>query len=529
MGCCVFLPLSLCSFYSHHAYIPRGRSAPPTSKINKEEETASFWRSQANATLFERLKKTTNTNVAKNVILFLGDGMSIATLAAARTLLGQRDNKQGEETQLSFEKFPFTGLSKTYCVNRQVADSACSATAYLCGVKANDATIGVTAAVHYKNCNEMNNEANHVHSIAHLSQLKGKRTGVVTTTRVTHASPAGVYAHTAFRDWESDSDVAKDGETAATCPDIAQQLIHGSTGKNLNVIFGGGRSTFLPKVQMDEDYNHGWRSDGRNLIDEWKKDKSYNKHQYVHNSCGLQNIPDDTEYALGLFSSSHMDFNLERNKAQQPSLAEMTVKAIKLLSQGDKGYFLFVEGGLIDHAHHATLAQKALDETIEFHKAVQAAVDNTDESNTLIVVTSDHAHTMTLNGYPDRGNNILGLGGKGSDNIPYTTLSYANGPGATANRADLPNQDFREVNFKYPSYVPLPSETHGGEDVGIFARGPWAHLLVGVTEQNVIAHVLKYASCVGPENEQCLAISLKVYATFTFVISVIYLNFDFCA
>ncbi|KAB0803633.1 hypothetical protein PPYR_00603 [Photinus pyralis] len=484
----------------NHDYVGRGKSTK-SGAYSSEETTASFWRSQANATLFERLKKTANTNLAKNVIMFLGDGMSITTIAAARALLGQRDKKPGEETQLSFEKFPFVGLSKTYCVDRQVADSACSATAYLCGVKANEATIGVTAAVKLGYCKEMNNETNHVPSIAHLFQMKGKKTGIVTTTRITHASPAGVYAHTAHRDWEADSHMPD----AKNCKDIALQLIHGETGKNLNVIFGGGRAYFIPKGQSDNDQQPGVRLDSRDLIKEWKEQKGNAKHEYVHDLPGLKGLQHDTEYVLGLFSSDHMDYNLDRNKNVQPSLAEMTVKAIRLLSQGEKGYFLFVEGGRIDQAHHATLAHKALDETIEFQKAVQAAVDITGESETLIVVTSDHAHTMTLNGYPERGNNILGIGGKGKDKLPYTTLSYANGPGehGDGKRPDLTNADLNNPNFKYPSYVPLKDETHGGEDVAIFARGPWAHLLVGVTEQNVIAHVMKYASCVGPEGEPC--------------------------
>lgn len=85
-------------------------------------------------------------------------------------------------------------------------------------------------------------------------------------------------------------------------------------------------------------------------------------------------------------------------------------------------------GGRIDHGHHATLAQKALDETVEFSKAIQKAVDLTDQRDTLIVVTSDHAHTMSFSGYPQRDNNIFGMAGTGRDDLPYASLSYANGP-----------------------------------------------------------------------------------------------------
>lgn len=107
----------------------------------------------------------------------------------------------------------------------------------------------------------------------------------------------------------------------------------------------------------------------------------------------------------------------------------MTEKAIKILQKEKNGFFLFVEGGEIDFGHHANLAHKALDETVEFAKAIQKAADLTSEEDTLIVVTADHAHTMSMSGYPARGNDILGLYGKGKDGLPYATLSYANGPG----------------------------------------------------------------------------------------------------
>lgn len=116
---------------------------------------------------------------------------------------------------------------QTYCVDRQVADSACSATAYLCGVKANYATLGVTGSVKRKDCNAMRNTTNHVLSLAHWAQDAGKASGIVTTTRITHASPGGTYAHTADRDWEADAHVVKDGWDPEQCEDIASQLVNG--------------------------------------------------------------------------------------------------------------------------------------------------------------------------------------------------------------------------------------------------------------------------------------------------------------
>ncbi|KAF5280050.1 hypothetical protein FQR65_LT03305 [Abscondita terminalis] len=484
------------SIHYHPRVHNRKHLAKP--KVPSEEQNATFWLNKSKVTLAERLQRTTNKNTAKNIILFIGDGMSITTLAAARTHLGQRNNRPGEETFLSFEKFPYTGLSKTYCVDSQVADSACSSIAYLCGVKGNDGTIGVSAAVEPDDCSAMNNKENHVYSLSYLAQSAGKRTGTVTTTRITHASPAGTYAHTANRDWESDTDVEEDDEDPQKCIDIAQQLIYGETGKNLNVIFGGGRSNFLPNSIRDEDGHRGSRNDDRHLINEWSNLKKETKHKYIHNLTELQNLALDTEYVLGLFNSDHLDYNLERDTLKQPSLQEMTEKAIKLLSQSEQGYFLFVEGGRIDHAHHSTKARKALDETIELHKAVEAAAKMTNEEDTLIVVTSDHSHTMTLNGYPERGVDVLGIGGKGKDKLPYTTLSYANGvKGIVGSRPDISNDDFGDIDYKYPSLVLLSKETHAGEDVAIFAKGPWAHLFTGVTEQNAIPYIISYASCIG--------------------------------
>ncbi|KAJ8936806.1 hypothetical protein NQ318_003051 [Aromia moschata] len=455
---------------------PNRRVNSRSLKEMEEERDKAFWQNKAVVAVKERLHRKINQKTAKNVILFLGDGMSIPTIAAARVYMG------GEEKQLAFEKFPYTGLSKTYCVDHQTADSACSATAYLGGVKANLGTIGVSAAVNKKNCTAMNNPDNRVHSIARYFQLKGKKTGVVTTTRVTHASPAAVYAHTADRHWESDTSVAKTGLDPNACEDIAHQLIFGETGRNLQVIMGGGRKNLLPSDVIDEEGHPGHRSDRVNLIEEWKKQKKALgvKYEYVWNREQLLNVSNDTEYLLGLFENGHMKYNVDRNRDTEPSLEEMTETAIRLLQNGDQGYFLFVEGGRIDTAHHDTWAHKAIDETAEFSKAVQKAVEMTDEEETLIVVTSDHAHTMSYAGYAQRGSDVFGYAGMASDSNLYTILNYANGPGykavADGSRYVPSAEEMNQVGFKWPSTSPLKSETHGADDVGVFAKGPWAHL-----------------------------------------------------
>uniref|UniRef100_A0A6P7GCX8 alkaline phosphatase n=1 Tax=Diabrotica virgifera virgifera TaxID=50390 RepID=A0A6P7GCX8_DIAVI len=465
------------------------------------EKDKQFWYRKAASAIQDRLARKINQNIAKNVILFLGDGMSIPTISATRVYIG------GEEQQLSFEKFPYTGFSKTYCVDHQTADSACSATAYLGGVKGNRGTVGVTAAVNKSNCTAMNDPNNHVESIARLFQLKNKRTGLVTTTRVTHASPAGVYAHTANRHWESDTDVLDDHENPKECEDIAHQLVFGETGKNLNVILGGGRKKFIPAYVKDEEGKRGHRSDHLDLIRLWMEQKETMKasYEYVWNKEQLLNLRNDTEYLLGLFEPNHMPYNLERDNETDPSLEEMTEAAIEVLQRGPEGYFLFVEGGKIDKAHHASAPHKALDETAEFAKAVQRAVELTNEEDTLIVVTADHAHTMSYAGYAKRGSDVFGYGGIANDDDYYTILSYANGPGYKSRKNKkryVPSEgDLENNEFQWPSLAPLVKETHGADDTGIFALGPWAHLFTGVMEESAIAHLMALASCTSTEFE----------------------------
>jgi len=165
---------------------------------------------------------------------------------------------------------------------------------------------------------------------------------------------------------------------------------------------------------------------------------------------------------------------------------------------------LFVEGGRIDHAHHDTLGQRALVETIEFDKAIKKADDLTVDDETLILVTSDHSHTMTISGYPPRGTPILKFGDnqQGDDALPYSTISYANGPGYKPNynattRYDITNDNFDDVTYRYMATVPIQWETHGGDDVLIFSKGPFAHLLTGIQQQSYIPHVVGYAACIG--------------------------------
>ncbi|CAG7720117.1 unnamed protein product [Allacma fusca] len=476
----------------------------------KQYEDASYWKKNARDTLAKKLKEPIIETEAKNTVFFLGDGMSLPTVTAARIYKGQLEKLEyGEEASLFFESFPNTAISKTFCSDSQTADSACSATAYLTGVKANIYTIGVKPTVNLGNCEAQMNVTNQVESVLAWAQAAGKSTGIITTTRITHASPSGTYAHIAHRDWENDDMVRKSGQNPDTCDDIAEQLILRRPGINVNVILGGGRREFTPTSVIDpEEKIGGKRTDNKNLIEIWKVLKSGKKAQYVSTRAEFEKIdPKETDFVLGLFNYDHLSYHLD--STEDPSLPELTKKAIEILSRNPKGYFLFVEGGRIDHAHHDNMAQKALMETVMMDKAVETAANMTSENDTLILVTADHAHVFSISGYPKRGNPIMGTAGTSDkDNLPYTTLSYANGPGykrptSTGERYDISNDDTSHKDYKQPTGLPVYSETHGGDDVAIFSRGPYSHYLSGVVHQNYIPHLIGYASCTGSGLRSC--------------------------
>jgi len=479
----------------------------------------------------------------KNVILFVGDGMGVSTVTAARILEGQMKGMQGEENNLSFDLFPFTGLAKTYNVDAQTPDSAGTMTAIMSGVKTDVGVIGVDEDIVRGDCSTA--AGNELVTALELAEIAGKSTGVVSTARITHATPAATYAKSADRNWEDDSDMPTAAKTAG-CTDIASQLVgfesnlkarfpDANNVNGIEVVMGGGRRHFLPR---DVAYNspdavssiEGDRKDGRDLTAEWKT--AYPNGTYVYDQNGFDSIDTETtERVFGLFNESHMQYEADRGNdiAGEPSLSEMTSKAINILNNNKKGYFLMVESGRIDHSHHAGNAYNALTETIEFSKAVKAVVDSVDMSETLILVTADHSHVFTIAGYPKRGNPILGkvvAVGKtspqlASDGMPYTTLGYANGRGfrdlgdetdadatyGLANdngRKNLTAVNTEAAGFHQEALIPLGSETHAGEDVAIYGAGPGAHMVSGTNEQSVIFHVMNKAAKLQEKAEDAL-------------------------
>ena len=413
---------------------------------------------------------------AKNVILFIGDGMGISTITATRIFDGQSKDMKGEENSLAFDNFENVALIKTYNTNAQVPDSAGTATAIMSGYKTNIGTINVRPGQKYEGCGSIPA----IKTLTDRSHSAGKSVGIVTTTRITHATPAAMFAHADNRNWESDNEVPREAKDAG-CKSIAQQMVESEA----EIIMGGGTSKF-----------------SENQLNTLKAN-----YTFAENKADMKNFKDGKLRAL--FSKSHMSFEADRDPAEQPSLAEMTETAIKNLKSNQEGYVLMVEAGRIDHAHHGTNAFRALTDAQALNEAVKVAIEMASEE-TLIMVTADHSHVFTMAGYPVRGNPILGLVKsidqttglpsdsyeKALDGKPYTTLGYHNGPHlrvASADNRPLTNEDVQDRNYRQQTAIPMNTETHAGEDVALFGHGPGSENIRGVMEQNKISDVIDLA------------------------------------
>ncbi|PIE39348.1 MAG: alkaline phosphatase [Gammaproteobacteria bacterium] len=471
-------------------------------RLLKQLPEDSQWWKDASEAVKQRGELPINNGRAKNVILFIGDGMSIPTITAARIFDGQSRGEDGESNSLSFGRMPYSALVKTYTTDYQVPDSAGTASAMNTGVKTRSGVINVNETVAYGDCEKSLD--NTLPTLAEFAKLRGKAVGVVTTARVTHATPAAVYAHSPDRNWESDGLMSAQAIRQG-CVDIAAQLVGFSYGGGIDVVLGGGSREFLPA-------NAGGNRKEDNLVLNWQQRGGH----FVASAKDMHKLdPSDKHPILGLFSHSHMTYMADRSDDSiEPTLSEMTAKAIDLLQRRSRdGYYLMVEGARIDHAHHAGWAGRSLLETQEFARAVQVALDKVDLRDTLVLVTADHAHTLTMAGYPARGNDILDWVHKAdaegkpqqapalaNDGKPYTTLAYANGKGAVKGERAVPETGlFARQQALIPTYSKTSegevrlSETHGGDDVALFAVGPKAHWVGGVMEQNEIFHIMAAA------------------------------------
>ena len=442
--------------------------------VSESGENSNSSDSKATSTSQKHAKST-----PKNIIIFIGDGMGVSTVTAARIFDGQSKGLKGEEHVLAFEDFENLALIKTYNTNAQVPDSAGTATAILSGYKTNIGAVNVrpnesVRKMVLNSCILKNSPP----TMAEHTKKTGRAVGIISTARITHATPAAMYGHAVDRGWEADTDV---DERAAKfkCKGLAAQLMNSP----VDIVLGGGRSKFT-----DEQ------------IASWQ---TKDRHIYVEDAAGLRAAPKD-QTLLGLFTPSHLSYEADRDDSQEPSLAEMTGFAIEALGARGTGYVLMIEAGRVDHAHHGTNAYRAMTDMQALNEAVKVAKEKTGD-DTLLLVTADHSHVFTLAGYPVRGNPILGLvrnpdpenGGaakeyaKAEDGKPYTTLGYQNGPNVReADSAALTDNLVQAKDFQQQTAVNLESETHSGEDVPLYATGPGAARFRGVMEQDEIGQIL---------------------------------------
>jgi alkaline phosphatase len=440
---------------------------------------------------------------AKNVIFFLGDGMGITTMTASRIY------KVGEDGELTMDTLPETAFVHTYSNDGQVTDSAPSMAAYMTGVKMNNEVISMSPEtqatdaagkpyhVNFDSTCPATGNGTPATTLLEIMKAGDYATGVVSTARITHATPAATYSHVCHRDAENT---------------IAAALVPGGAGYNakladgIDVILGGGSSYFTPKEAG------GLRNDKRDLVAELKTAR----YGFAANKAEFDKLPvDGATRIAGLFTKSHMAYDLDRDATKEPSLAEMTSKSIDaLVARRKKGFFLMVEGGRIDHALHATNARRALQDTVAFDDAVKVALDkmkrvDPDLKNTLIVVTADHDHTLQMNGYAQRTgkteagkpgvlglvkNYVDGASSKDVDGNPYTILGFGNGPRRLATRGAIDSTALESADYLQEAVVPLATETHGGGDVFLGAQGQGAENFSGSLTNNEVFGLIRKAT-----------------------------------
>lgn len=467
---------------------------------------------------------------AKNVIFFLGDGMGPVTVTAARIYKGEKEIAAGkqlasaERAALSMQTLGYAGRVKTFSNDGQTTDSAPSMAAYMTGVKMNNEVISMSSDTQAyapdgsqyikgedTSCPAGNGQA--AETLLELAIDKGRATGVVSTTRLGHATPAATYAHVCNRN--AYNTIAE--QSVPGYPEFNARL-----GNGIDVMLGGGWRNYLPKSV----YPSSRRTDDRNLVNDLRQ-KGYT---YVDSGASLAALDtSNTSKLLGIFSNSELAYELDRVKLKldEPSLAEMTEKALDVLTRNERGFFLMVEGGRIDHALHGSNAKRALEDTLALDAAIDkalAVMERKDPglANTLIVVTADHDHAMAFNGYTKIGNPILGLVhdystgelAKAADGKPYTTLVFGNGgragenavgddgeavisPARSAERQDLTNVDTTADNFLQEVGIPLGApgaETHGGGDVMLYAGGAGASHFRGTYDNTKVFEKVRAAS-----------------------------------
>ncbi|XP_050093778.1 membrane-bound alkaline phosphatase-like [Anopheles aquasalis] len=489
-----------------------------------EEHDAHYWKHMAHSLLFEKKDYTMQKiNVAKNIMVFVGAGMSQATVTAARSYNG------GDNATLAFENLKWSGNARTYCVDSRVPDSACAGTAILTGIKSNFGTVATDPTVNRGDCTL--DPAKKLASIAKWALEAGKAVGFATTSRVTSGSSAALYANSPDSRWENDADVSAAGCNVANVPDIAQQLIHGDIGKHFKVILGGGRKQFIPTTETDSSGGRGLRTDGKNLVREWQQSRGTGgaNATYITTASELGSLDTSKiDYLLGLFDYDHLPFSADFDGQQNvptPRLVQMVHYSLEMLQKPEhkEGFLLFVEDGNIRRAHQHNKARKALEQVRHYASAFNMAKMMGSEQNTLFISMNDIGSTLSLPGFPARNSDMVSAsaGTSDADSLPYLGLSYATGPSYSSfyrtgqGRLDPVSVVEGTTNAHErtcPASVPMAEGVDGGEDATVYAAGPWAFMLSGGYEQHFIAHTIAFASCMDGACDGAASITISMAA-----------------
>ncbi|XP_055537457.1 membrane-bound alkaline phosphatase-like isoform X2 [Wyeomyia smithii] len=460
-------------------------------------------------------------------MIFIGAGMSQATITAARTVNG------GENATFSFEKLKWSGNARTYCVDSRVPDEACASTAFLTGVKGNLGTVAVHPTVNRGDCVTTGDKTKQLESVAKWALDSGKVVGLVTTARVTAGSNAALYANSGDKDWENDAAVSQAGCNTNEVKDIAYQLIHGEIGKQFKVILGGGRKNFIPTTETDKSGAAGLRTDGKNLIEEWKQSKTGNP-VYITTLAELGALnTTNIDYLLGLFDYDRLPYAADIGEGRNedtPPLVRMVHYSLEMLQKKEhtEGFLLLVVDGNIQEAHRKNKPYKAFEQVRHYSTAINMGVMMVSETNTLVLSMNDVGSTLSLPGYPARGTEILTAAGTSDiDSKPYLSLSYAVGPSYDSyyqpaegrlNPLTVLQGTAEQKEQTCSAAVPMSAGVTGGEDASVYASGPWAFMLSGGYEQNFIAHAITFASCI---TDVCDGVSSVVVSTSVLLFAII--------
>lgn len=310
----------------------------------------------------------------KNIIFVIGDGTGLAQLASGQL------NLVGPDGLLHIQTMPVTGLVKTHSADNLITDSASSATAYSCGVKTNNGMIGQLP------------DGRACKTILEMAEEKGLSTGIIATSTITHATPASYASHVVSRGMQAE---------------IAEQYLD----SNAEIILGGGLDYFVPSTADESS-----REDDLDITKMFVE-KGYD---FVQTLAELNSSNGDQ--ILGLFSNSGMP-----SENRTPTLAEMTSKALDVLSTNDSGFFLMVEGSQIDWAGHGNDADYLLREVKDFDAAIEKILNFAKEDGeTLVVITADHeTGGMTMQGANSETNEleIVWTSG-GHTGIPVPLMAY---------------------------------------------------------------------------------------------------------